>query len=106
MYATVRRYTNSAALIDAIGKKSAEVQKIISAVPGFVAYYATRDGDTMTSVTVCNDRQGTDQSTKEAAAWVKENVKTTGMGAPEVSSGEVFLSFSAERMPFMKSMKK
>ena len=93
MYATVRRYSNAKALSDAMAARSAEVKQIISAVPGFIAYYATRDGDTMTSVTVCSDSKGTDESTRQAAAWVKENVKTA-MGAPQISAGEVFISFS------------
>ena len=93
MYATMRYYPGAAALGDAMAAKSGEVEKILRSVPGFVAYYALRDGDTVTSVTVCNDKAGTDESTKRAAAWVKENVKGT-VGAPHINEGEVFISFS------------
>ncbi len=93
MYATVRQYAGAAALGNAMSAKSSEVQKIISGVPGFVAYYALRDGDNVTSVTVCNDKTGIEESTRRAAAWVKENVKGA-VGAPQINSGNVFISFS------------
>lgn len=94
MYATVRRYPKGGALADAMSSKQTEVKQIISSVPGFVAYYATRDGDNMTSITVCDDKAGTDESTRRAATWVKENVKESQPGTPDISSGDVFISFS------------
>lgn len=94
MYATVRRYAGAGALMDAMSEKTAEVKEIISSVPGFVAYYATRDADNMTSITVCNDKAGTDESTRRAATWVRENVKTSPPSPPQISSGDVFMSFS------------
>ncbi len=92
MYATVRRYRNAAALADAMTSRGDEVKKLISGVAGFVSYFATRDGDSMTSVTICNDKAGCDESTRLAGDWVRENV-TPLPGAPEISGGEVFLNF-------------
>jgi hypothetical protein len=93
MYVTVRRYKNAAALADAISAKSSEVKDVISAIPGFVNYYGSRDGDVFTSVSIFNDKAGCDESTRRAAEWVRENVKSMP-DKPEVSGGEVFLSFS------------
>lgn len=42
MYATVRRYKNAAALANAMSSRSDEVKKLITGVPGFVNYFATR----------------------------------------------------------------
>lgn len=92
MYATVRRYKNAGALADAMASKTAEVKSLISGVPGFVSYYATRDGDTVTSVSVYNDKAGCDESTRLAGGWVRENVKPLP-GAPDISGGEVFVNF-------------
>ena len=92
MYATVRRYQNAGALGDAMAAKSGEVQELITGVPGFVSYASSRDGDTVTSITICNDKAGCDESTRRAREWVKENVKA-GISAPEVSGGPVFLNF-------------
>jgi len=93
MYATLRWYPGAAALGDAMAANSEDVEKIIRDVPGFVAYFAIRDGDNVTSVTVCDDRTGTEESTRRAAEWVKEHVKGT-VGAPNISAGNVFISFS------------
>jgi hypothetical protein len=93
MYATVRRYQNAGALGDAMVARSDEVKSLITSVPGFVSYYASRDGDMITSLTICNDKAGCDESTSRARAWVKENVASPP-AAPDVSGGTVFLNFS------------
>lgn len=93
MYVTVRRYKNAGALADAMSSKTGEVKKLITGIPGFVNYYSTRDGDTVTSVSIYNDKAGCEESTRRAGEWVRENVKAE-VGAPEVSGGDVFINFS------------
>ena len=93
MYVTVRRYHNAGALGDAMASNSDDVRKQIGGVPGFLNYFSTRDGDTVTSITVCNDKAGCDESTRRAGEWVRANVKALP-GSPEVSGGEVFINFS------------
>ena len=66
---------------------------LISGVPGFVAYYATRAGDTMTTVTVCDSQAGTQESTKRAGEWDKKNVTGASIGAPQIAEGETFVQF-------------
>jgi hypothetical protein len=68
------------------------VQRVLSSVPGFVSYYSSRDGDSVTSVSVYNDKAGCDESTRRAGEWARENVKPAPL-APEISSGEVFINF-------------
>ena len=93
MYATVRRYENAGALADAMTSKREDVQKLISEVPGFVTYCATREGDTITTVSIYNDKAGCDESTRRAREWVGENVQGH-LAPPEVSGGDAFLNFS------------
>ena len=93
MYATVRRYKNAGALVEAMNAKTGEVKELISGIPGFVGYYATREGDSMTSISIYNDKAGCDESTRRAGEWVRANVKSMP-SAPDVSGGEVFLNFS------------
>jgi hypothetical protein len=45
------------------------------------------------SFTVCDDEAGAEASTRAAAAWIAENLPDLSITAPEVSSGEVALSF-------------
>jgi hypothetical protein len=43
-------------------------------------------------VTVCQDKTGTDESSRRAAEWVKENIGVT-VGPPTVAEGSTILSF-------------
>jgi hypothetical protein len=95
MYAVTRSYTGASALINAMEQRHEEVEQLISTVPGFVAYYAIRSGDAMTSVSVYDDRAGAEESTRRAAQWVRENLPDSGMNAPQVNSGEVFIELGA-----------
>ena len=44
------------------------------------------------TVTVCQDKTGTDESSRRAAEWVKENVSTTGNPAV-ITEGSTVLQF-------------
>ena len=95
MYAVLRRYQGgSAQVIDAIIPRRAEVEQILRGVPGFVAYYAVRTGDGGVTITICQDQAGTAESTRRAAAWVRENVAAAAGSPPEVTEGEVVINFS------------
>ena len=93
MYVVVRTWTNAGALADVMRQKQQEVTDLIKGVPGFVAYYATRAGDTLTTVTVCESQAGTKESTRLAGEWVKANVTNASIGAPQIAEGETFLQF-------------
>ena len=43
-------------------------------------------------MTVCQDKAGTDESSRVAAEWVKENVGVT-VDAPTVTAGSTILHF-------------
>lgn len=88
MHAVIRSYSGEGAaeLFDLIEKRADEVKKIIGGVPGFVSYVAFRADGGGTTVTVCQDRSGTDESSQRAAAWVKENM-TSPPAAPTISEG-------------------
>ena len=65
----------------------------VCGVPGFVAYYATRAGDTLTSVTVCETQAGTQESTRRASDGVKQNLTGASIAAPQITEGETFVQF-------------
>ena len=94
MYAVVRRYTGAGQLADALMQRRQEVQEILTKAPGFRAYYALRSGDgTVTTITVCDDQAGTQESTRLAADWVRQNMAGVSISPPEVTEGETFLNF-------------
>lgn len=92
MYIVVRTWDDAGAIADAMLERTQEVKDLLKAVPGFHAYYATRDGGSLTSVTICDSREGTQESTKRATEWVKKNVSSAMSSAPTISEGETFIN--------------
>jgi len=92
MYTVIRQYAGPAAsqLLNLLEDKQDEVKRLISRVPGFVSYMALRTNDGGVTITVCQDKAGTDASIQIAADWVNENVSPEGTPAtPTISEGDV-----------------
>ena len=96
MYAVVRTYSGQGAseVFEMLGQRAEDVEALISGVPGFVSYAAVRSGDGGVTVTVCEDKAGTDESSRRAAEFVKGNVSATG-NPPAISEGNTVLQFSS-----------
>ena len=97
MYVVVRSYSGQGAseLLDLMGQREEDIKNLISGVRGFVSYAAIRSGDGGVTVTLCQDKDGTDESSRRAAEWVKENVSTTG-SPPAITEGSTVLQFGAQ----------
>jgi len=94
MYVVVRSYSGQGAseLFDLMGQRESEIKELIGGVPGFVSYAAVRSGDGGMTVTVCQDQTGTDESSRRAAEWVKENLNTAA-SPPTITEGDAVLQF-------------
>jgi len=94
MQVVIRTYTGQgeAELSDAMEQREEDVKDLISGVPGFSSYAAVRSGDGGVTVTICEDKAGTDESSRRAAEWVKENVSTT-VDPPAITEGNTILQF-------------
>jgi hypothetical protein len=95
MYVVTRSYSGETAseIFDLIEQRFDEIKALISEVPGFVSYTAFRHHGGGTAVTVCRDKEGTDQSTRVAARWVLENVNLTPP-VPEIEEGDTVAYFA------------
>lgn len=93
MHAVVRSYSGKGAkeLFDVLEKRKTDVESLIRSVKGFVSYSLIRTADGGVSVTVCNDKAGTDESLQKARDWIKDNASNIGGGAPTVSEGPIIL---------------
>ena len=94
MFVVVRSYSGQGAreLFDLLGQRQDDVKDLIGGVPGFVSYAAFRSGDGGMTVTVCQDKDGTDESSRRASEWVKENVSTS-VSPPSITEGSTVLQF-------------
>ena len=93
MRAVIRIYSGKGAkeLMDVIEKNKPEVERLIRGVKGFVSYSLVRTADGGVSVSVYQDKAGTDESMKVARDWIAKNASNTGVDAPAVSEGTVVL---------------
>jgi hypothetical protein len=96
MYAVVRSYSGQGVseLFDQLEQRNEEVKDLIGGVPGFVSYTAFRSGEGGLNVTVCQDKTGTDESSRRAAEWVKENVAAMA-NPPVITEGSTVVHFNS-----------
>jgi hypothetical protein len=94
MHAVVRSYSGSGAkeLFDLIKQREAEVEGVIRSCTGFVSWLCIGTDDGGVTVTVCQDKTGTDESIQIARAWIRENASDLATNPPAVSEGPVLLS--------------
>jgi hypothetical protein len=94
MYVVIRSYSGQGAteLFDLLGQREADVRELIGGVPGFVTYAAFRTDGGGATVTVCEDKAGTDESSRRAAGWVQENATTT-VDPPSITEGSTIIQF-------------
>jgi hypothetical protein len=94
MHVTIRRYSGSPGLADALVARENEVRGLITAIDGFQAYYLIRSADgEATSISVYATESGTEESTRQAAEWLRENMPDLKVSPPDVTTGEAVLSF-------------
>jgi hypothetical protein len=93
MHAVIRTYSGKGAkeLFDVLEKNKSEVERLIRPVNGFVSYSLVRTANGGFSVTVCQDKAGTDESMRVARDWIAKNAGNTGVASPTISEGTVML---------------
>jgi hypothetical protein len=80
MHAVIRSYSGSGAkeLFELMETRKDEVESVIGVVTGFVSYTAVQTDDGGISVTICQDKAGTDESVEAARNWIAENAADLG----------------------------
>ena len=72
---------------------------IVESVPGFVAYYLVDAGEGLaTSITICDDKGGVDESTARTAEWVQEHALDLIESGPAVVTGAVTAETAATQL--------
>ena len=93
MHAVIRAYTGNSELADALVERADEVRQVISGIAGFKAYYVLKLAEGTSTISVFENEQGAEESSRAAAAWLTENLADLDVQAPYVTAGEVVLSF-------------
>ena len=93
MYATIRSYSGGSDFADALIDHENDVRQVITQIGGFRAYYLLRTSDGAATISVFDDQSGAEESTRAAAAWVADNLADLSVSPPQVTTGEVAVSF-------------
>ena len=93
MYAVIRTYSGGGAkaLFELLTQRKEEVESIIRSVSGFQSYALLSNEDGGATVTVCQDKTGTDESLQVAKDWIQQNASDLGVSPPVVTEGSVVL---------------
>lgn len=93
MHAVVRAYAGpgAAELFARLEERSAEVEELLRGVTGLRSYTLVRTADGGVTVTVCDDKSGTDESVQLARDWIQANAADIGASPPVVTEGRVAL---------------
>jgi hypothetical protein len=93
MYAVIRAYTGDSELADRLAEHEDEIRQVIGGIDGFKAYYLLKLAEGTSTVSVFEDREGAEESSRAAAAWLAENLPDLNVAAPYVTAGDVVLGF-------------
>jgi hypothetical protein len=93
MHAIIRTYSGGGAkkFFDFAQTRKSEIEQVMRAVPGFISFTAFETADGGATVTVCNDKAGTDESARVAREWIAKNAGDIGVSPPSVTEGSVVL---------------
>jgi heme-degrading monooxygenase HmoA len=95
VYAVIRTYTGAPELAEQLAARADEVEEVVSSVQGFRGYYLIHTADGCTTVTVCDDQAGAEDSTRRAADWLREHASEVKAATPQVTGGEVLVQAGA-----------
>jgi hypothetical protein len=92
MYASIRRYSGvDPRMWEQLQQLRPSLEAAFRQVPGFRSWCLVRTDDGLTTVTLCDDQAGAEQSVQTAANWIRQTIPDMISGQPEVSNGEVAL---------------
>jgi len=90
MHAVIRQYQVAGSADEVIRGINEGFLPIIKDASGFRAYYALdAGGGRLATVSVFEDRNGAEESTRKAADWIRQNMASLLPNPPEVLQGEV-----------------
>ena len=95
MDVVVRTYTGrgSKELFALLEERKTDVEKLMRSVKGFESYTLARSSESEggLSMTVCQDKAGTEESVRVAKEWISKNAANLSVDAPKVSAGSIII---------------
>ena len=93
MYAVIRAYTGNPDLAETLAEHEEDIRQVISGINGFKAYYLLKLPEGTSTISVFEDQEGAEESSRAAAAWLAENLPDMNIAPPYVTAGNVLVRF-------------
>jgi hypothetical protein len=93
MYAVIRAYAGNSDLADTLAEHEGEIRQLLGAINGFKAYYLLKLTEGTSTISVFEDQEGAEESSRVAAAWLAENLPDLNVAAPYITAGDVLMAF-------------
>ena len=91
-YLAIRQYqlAPGRTMEELVAKVGSGLAPILEEVPGFREHLLVETGEGVLSISVFADQAGVEESSRQAAAWVQQNLADFFTGPPAVTSGSVW----------------
>ena len=91
MHGMLRKYSgeNAKKLANLIEERKGEVEGVIRGVPGLITWGLMQTSDGCTTFTLCQDKNGCEESARVAREWIQNNASDISAPAPTISEGPV-----------------
>ena len=93
MYAVIRAYTGNPDLADTLAEHEEDIRQLIGGINGFKAYYLLKLPEGTSTISIFENQEGAEESSRAAAAWLAENLPDLNVAAPYVTAGNVLVGF-------------
>jgi hypothetical protein len=93
VYAVIRAYTGNPDLAETLAEHEEDIRQVISGINGFKAYYLLKLPEGTSTISVFEDQEGAEESSRAAASWLAENLPDMNIAPPYVTAGNVLVRF-------------
>ena len=89
MHATIGLYSGMAGQAGRFAVHRADLEKLMSTVPGLVSYQLLETLEGVAAVVICRDRAGCEECARRAAQWMDTYLPDLARRTPLMVSGDV-----------------
>ena len=93
MYAVIRAYSGNSDLADALAEHEEDIRQLIGGINGFKAYYLLQLAEGTSTISIFENQEGAEESSRAAAAWLAENLPDLNVATPYITAGNVLVGF-------------
>lgn len=91
----MRTYSGNPEFANQLAGYADDIENLIGGVQGFRSYFLIQTKDGATTVTVCDDEAGCEESTRLASEWLRDHASEIQASPPQITGGDVVFQLGA-----------